>query len=999
MSQDLVGQQIDQYRIDALLGAGGMGKVYQAYDLNLARKVALKVMNPDLAAQPEFRRRFLQEAQAAARLDHPGIVSIHQFGLSGDHLFIVMAFISGSSLSQYLRHKQTQSQTIDLDETLRLMAQVADALNYAHGLGVVHRDIKPDNLLLKPLAQPDRASDPALRAVVTDFGLAKLLEGGITTQTGAFMGTMPYMSPEQCLGKALDGRSDLYSLGILLYQLVAGQLPFDIKSPTEAVHKHLYETPPLPDTLQPQLPPPLTRLIMKAIVKEPDGRFQTGSELANALRQTAVNLNQSGHTLLQAMLPAATELQPNQPPPAPTPSQFDRAQEAAPVDDLLHILKQGEASRSLRLSQNSFTIGRNPDNDIPLSGSGISRRHARLTRAGDGWQVTDLNSANGTFLEESRLLPDVPQAWPPGAKLRIGPFFLQWQAGQAPSHHGVTDFTAVPHDHTLTPARPLSINAAPAAAATAAGQPAGWQINLHNLSSLVEHYRIDVEGLPADWVELSEHEVQLMPGEQAFMRLTATPPRHSQAAAGTHAFQVRATAVSRPAVSAAVPCQLSIAPFADLQTDMRPQQLRHGGTVRVLARNLGNAPVNLQVHGRDPAEAIQFDGQQTNWQLAPGEKKVIDLRLTARQRPWWGRTENLPFTLHVCDDSSEGAALSGQLRVPPRLPGWLATILALLAVVFCGGSVLAYNIYTNSIATPTGTAIPIVNDEPTPTSQPTTQPTNQPTSQPTIQPTDLPPTATLPPSPVPTQTPTPSPTPINLTSELIGFYNFDDPDDFYADASDSGNPGERHQRARCLTPYTERFGFAQRAASFAGYQTSCTANTPENFGLVRIPHLNFTNNFTWALWVQQAANGNDAWLMGQMEWANLNMNITERDRLTFEVPGSNGVLVTEPEVLLRDVWAFYAVVVSFNGEQSLVEMYRDGVLVQTAVVPGVAYSNPGEGEFHIGGTLSRTNDGEINVYGQRAAFKGLLDDIRIYDRALTAVEVEALYRENGWPES
>ena len=153
---DLLGKQIDQYRIEAVLGEGGMGAVYRALDTNLARPVALKIMHRQFASQPEFQQRFLQEAQAAARLNHPNIVAIYNFSSSPTHLLIVMEYVRGLSLGAYIKQLAQRRQVMELSESLNIIAQVADALGYAHRLGVVHRDIKPDNILVSRLEQPDR---------------------------------------------------------------------------------------------------------------------------------------------------------------------------------------------------------------------------------------------------------------------------------------------------------------------------------------------------------------------------------------------------------------------------------------------------------------------------------------------------------------------------------------------------------------------------------------------------------------------------------------------------------------------------------------------------------------------------------------------------------------------------------------------------------------------------------------------------------------------------
>lgn len=285
-----IGQQIENYRIDSVIGEGGMGSIYRATDVNLMRPVAVKVMHGELAEESAFQGRFLQEARAAARLDHPSIVRIYHFGRQGGLLYIVMELVDGLSLGAYLRQLATLNQVVRLEETLSLVAQAADALGYAHRQGVVHRDVKPDNILVKRLDRPDRPGDPPLRAMVTDFGLARLVELEQDTQDGMMMGTLPYMSPEQVLDKPVDGRSDIYSLGVVLYQLATGKLPLDIRSPERAMQAHQYEDIPLPRAVHAGVPVGVELIILRALARRPENRYQTAEELAADLRRTAGSL-------------------------------------------------------------------------------------------------------------------------------------------------------------------------------------------------------------------------------------------------------------------------------------------------------------------------------------------------------------------------------------------------------------------------------------------------------------------------------------------------------------------------------------------------------------------------------------------------------------------------------------------------------------------------------------------------------------------------------------
>ena len=284
------GQQIENYRIDGVIGEGGMGTIYRATDVNLMRPVAVKVMHGELADDPTFQGRFLTEARAAARLDHPSIVRVYHFGRQTGLLYIVMELIDGLSLGAYLRQLAKVNQVVRLEETLALIAQAADALGYAHRQGVIHRDVKPDNILVKRLERPDRPGDPPLRAMVTDFGLAKLLETEADTQAGLLMGTLPYMSPEQVLDRPIDGRSDIYSLGVVLYQLATGQLPLDIRSPERALAAHQYEEIPEPRSVHAGVPVAVENVILRALARRPENRYPTAEELAADLRRAGSGL-------------------------------------------------------------------------------------------------------------------------------------------------------------------------------------------------------------------------------------------------------------------------------------------------------------------------------------------------------------------------------------------------------------------------------------------------------------------------------------------------------------------------------------------------------------------------------------------------------------------------------------------------------------------------------------------------------------------------------------
>ncbi len=259
-----------QYVIERELGRGGMGIVFLARDERLDRPVALKVLPPELARQVETRERFLREARTAAQLSHPNIVPIHRADEIDGLAFFTMGFIDGDTFADRIRDRAPLTAT----ETVRVMREVAWALAYAHARGIVHRDIKPENILL------DRVSG---RAIVTDFGIARTTFDPSITADGYVLGTVHYMSPEQCAGDTLDGRSDLYALGVAGYHALSGRLPFDGDSPQAIIVAHATRDPLPLRSIAPDVPAPLAEVIDCCLQKNPANRYATGEALADAL--------------------------------------------------------------------------------------------------------------------------------------------------------------------------------------------------------------------------------------------------------------------------------------------------------------------------------------------------------------------------------------------------------------------------------------------------------------------------------------------------------------------------------------------------------------------------------------------------------------------------------------------------------------------------------------------------------------------------------------------
>jgi predicted Ser/Thr protein kinase len=259
-----------EYAIERELGRGGMGIVYLARDVRLDRPVALKVLPPHLNAQPEIRERFLREARTAAQLSHPNIVPVFRADEADGHAFFVMGYVDGESLADRVRDRGP----LPPAEAVRFLREVAWALAYAHARGVVHRDVKPENIMV------ERGS---ARAVVTDFGIARVEANPRLTQDGYVLGTVHFMSPEQVAGDRLDGRSDLYSLGIVGFHALSGRLPFEGEGVAAVLVAHATRPAPSLASVAPAVPRGVAEVIDRCLRKRPDERFPTGEALAEAL--------------------------------------------------------------------------------------------------------------------------------------------------------------------------------------------------------------------------------------------------------------------------------------------------------------------------------------------------------------------------------------------------------------------------------------------------------------------------------------------------------------------------------------------------------------------------------------------------------------------------------------------------------------------------------------------------------------------------------------------
>ena len=659
-----IGQTLNRYQIVALLGEGGMGSVYQARDPRLQRDVAIKVMHPHFARQPSFRERFDQEARTAARLDHPGIVKIFDSGEENEILYIVMEYIHGPNLRQILTNLSKEKRLIILAEAARVVRQICLALDYAHRNGVLHRDIKPDNIMLKP----EPAENLPYRAVLTDLGLAKLLEGIPITQEGESLGTPAYMSPEQALGQPVDARSDVYSLGILLYELSVGRLPFPAKTLSEAIRYHTRELPPPPAAIRVDLHDSLAKVILKCLEKDPGPRFSNAKELAEAIDAALTSMMQAatppsgtqpesakGATSLmtqyQASLMEAHEAKSGQVIPRQTP---------VPGTDAIMIMVKDRTARSILLKNKTLTIGRSEDNDIILDDPKASRRHIQVEFDGTDYHVIDMNTTNGTILGNTALLAGVPVTWNPEKLLRIGDTWLRLDRVSAPPVKPVPE--SAPSTFTQSLGGRVGIFLEPVTLSVQPGGSAVVKVTIINQSPVVDHFAVSFSGVPAEWLSGAPPEAQLMPGKRYEASLTIQPPSSPKSRAGSYTLTARASSRTAPEDAAEASSILTVTPFYKIDASLHPQKQRSldAGSFSIAVCNQGNADLHILLSGSDAEEGCLYSFDPEKLIIPAGEERSAQLKVRPKTTlsEWSTRTYYFILTVRA----EEGAGLTQQIH-------------------------------------------------------------------------------------------------------------------------------------------------------------------------------------------------------------------------------------------------------------------------------------------------------------------------------------------------
>lgn len=640
---NFIGKKIGPYEIESASGSSSIGDVYRAQNTQTGRATAVQIFYPHLIENADYRQKALAESPGLERLKHAHIARVYGIREEGGVLYQAAEWVSGESLAELLAHQAAMSLAL----AANLIEQAADGLAYAHRQGVVHGGLHPDTMLLKKTggAYP-------WQVYLTNFRLAALLNGEPPRRL------LPYMAPEQIKGRRDDGRSDIYALGVILYEALTGRLPY----PAGPVAGQ----PPSPRLLRSDMPPSLETIILKAIAPGVTERYRSMEEFLHVIRQEAADLP---HHAAEAAAPPPMVPLPLPTAAAPPPSNV------APGDEVIVIQHPQENTRYFGLKKWLITIGQMAGNDLVLTAAGVAAKHARLERAEGGWQVVDMGSQSGTFLENSRLLPDVPEIWREGQTLRIGPYTLEW-GDELVTAVPIPEPIVAPPPVETSPAPPgLHLKLSPALVSTAPGSPVAILLELENQTDSLVTLNLRVEGIPAAWLAVEPAPIRLVAQQRIKVPAMIQPPRHSSATAGVHRYQIFAEPTYGAAETAVAQGQLSISPFSQFFAEIEPLPLRHQKPGRVTLHNEGNTPNQYTLSALDADQEIAFNLPQNSLALAPGQSDSIPITAAGRKRPFLVKQAIVPIEIHAQTNAAK-LVEKGRVVIPPRIS------LALLALVF-----------------------------------------------------------------------------------------------------------------------------------------------------------------------------------------------------------------------------------------------------------------------------------------------------------------------------
>ena len=621
---DLVGKTLGHYRLEGELRTGSTGQMFRGFDTLNSRPAAIKVLQPT-GLGVSLKQAFMAQIRQLGALKHPHIVEVFEVGEENENVFLAMEFISGGSLSTLLQRNTRANTMLELPVALGLMYQAADALAFAHKSNVIHGDLNPENMLVNP---GQGSGSRAYTLKIGDFGLSKLSADRAMSFDDLVIGSPAYMSPEQCQGLPLTAASDLYSLGIVIYETLTCVLPFEVKNLGEAAIKHLYSAPRSPREIRPEIPDELEGLIMRLLAKNPNDRYASTDEVRDALQGILERIEPQGPTPTLVLPDVGKEPKPPTIPALPDTAESTRITLADQSGRILKVLS---------LPPEGLRFGRTDQNDVQLDSEMVSRYHLRIDTQGQRTIVTDLGSSNGTMMDGTKLETQKPTAWAFRSILHVGPFWLRLESPTAASPKNQIGLVLGEEKLTIAP-----------------GQAGVVRVTVGNMGRIVDHFTFSADGIPAAWLHGPDNPVQLNPGSQAPVVLSILVPRSSEAVSGARSVTIRAHSREFPEANATAPVTVTILPFAMSSLALKPNRRTVRRSTQFIAtlKNQGNTALDYYLQTEEEEPRLSFRFSEPVVALEPGQSQDVIIKTTAPLRIL-GAAQQRPFTISARTTTSQ----------------------------------------------------------------------------------------------------------------------------------------------------------------------------------------------------------------------------------------------------------------------------------------------------------------------------------------------------------
>jgi len=708
-NQHRIGQAIDRYQIISLLHEDSTVGVYKAFDPKFDRNVILYLMKD---AQSDGDK-VLQTARAMISWRHAGLARLLDLGSdvgsssseqgSPSRNFFVQEFIPGPSLQKIQQEMRLADCWPSLQESTLLVRELCMAIEFSHQRGIFHGDLHPGAILFKSESVENLPYQP----VIIRTGLIK--PGGMSSSPA-------YRSPEAIRGINITSSADIYSLGAILYELCTGQPPAPqtqtTSGPPQVVPPHL---------LHRDLHEGLEKIIFRALSPNPVDRFSSANEMANALDQiqTQVATAESAPSGLGRICQLATFLEHSLPDQKSEKSrnlaQAAQLSSAIPPNDLgadtVYVLLPDKSVRGYIMKPEGLSIGRGKENDIPLDLAGISRNHARIDFDGQNYNVTDLNSLNGTYLEQNRLVPEKPEVWLPGENMRIGEAWLrierlsQNQTTQAALLNEIpTKFASTYPNQGLPDTDEVFIgpDGSPIdSSQVVRSQGLGWvgafteslnisvapgasvdiPILLFNRGLANDSFLVSIQGIPLEWIPNPPQPVRVSSNSQKETHVVIRPPRSPLVKAGRYGLVIRIASQNSTNQLVELRPTLTVTAFSLFASELRPAQLRANDIGQVYVHNRGNLPDTFSILWEDRSHTLVFEPPQMKVNLQIGKSAVVEYRPSLLRPRIMGSEATHSFKVHVNSQGGQTESHQGEYISRGIIPPWAPIVLALLAIL------------------------------------------------------------------------------------------------------------------------------------------------------------------------------------------------------------------------------------------------------------------------------------------------------------------------------